>query len=203
MSQHGTTHRRTWGEPEPKKNSRNSGNSQNSLPPLRAEAEQFSQNSLPEGESGSIRENKNAILPGLSHGIKNNLCKSRENRESFSPSYTYVGAMCAHDTKVHRAGETPKYPKTPSLEQALWAALIEREDIRAIARRLGLPADGVSGSYRLTVLRIARSERFFEARPPDTSLRQEDWQRWCSLQESPRKMLDLLRKLIYGVRIWD
>jgi hypothetical protein len=40
------------------------------------------------------------------------------------------------------------------------------------------------------------------AKPSCMPLRHADWQRWRSMQESPRKMLDLLRKLIYGVRIW-
>ena len=111
--------------------------------------------------------------------------------------------MCAQETKIGGGRETPKTPKTPSPEQALWAGLINRENIRAIARRLNLPAGDASASYRLTVLGIARSEQFFEARPEDTSLRQQDWRNWRDLQESPRKMLDLLRKLIYGVRIWD
>ena len=200
MSQREAKENRTWDDPESGKNSRNSGNS---LPPCKAKPEQFSQNSLAQGESGSFRENQNAILPGPTHCSKNNLCKSRENRENSSLSCTYVGAMCAQETKVGWGKETPKYSKTPSPEQALWEALIDRENIHAIARRLGLPAGDASGSYRLAVLRIARSERFFEARPVDTSLRQQDWQRWRGLEESPRKMLDLLRKLIYGVRIWD
>ena len=111
--------------------------------------------------------------------------------------------MCAHDPKVHRAGETPESPKTPCPEHALWVAFIEKQNVRAIARRLALPAAGTAGFWRLTVLRIAESEQFFQAKPSDIPLRRQDWERWRHLEESPRKMLDLLRKLIYGVKMWD
>jgi hypothetical protein len=49
---------------------------------------------------------------------------------------------------------------------------------------------------------VAKSEAFMRAKPSCMPLRRADWQRWRRMQESPRKMLDLLRKLIYGVRIW-
>ena len=62
MSQSGTTEKHAWGGPDPKKNSLNS---QNSLPPSKDKTEPVSQNSQAQGESGSFRENQNAILPGL------------------------------------------------------------------------------------------------------------------------------------------
>jgi hypothetical protein len=86
---------------------------------------------------------------------------------------------------------------------SLWTSLVSKEDIYAIADRLALPPDDPVDSWRLAVLRIAKSDAFMHAKPEDVSLRREDWDRWRSLRESPRKMLDLLRKLIYGVRIWD
>ena len=80
---------------------------------------------------------------------------------------------------------------------------MSREDIHAIAYRLALSPEASTDSWRLAALRVARTEAFWDARPSDVPPTREDWQRWRRLKESPRKMLDLLRKLIYGVRLWD
>jgi len=82
-------------------------------------------------------------------------------------------------------------------------ALANKEDIYAIAYRLDLPPTDTVNAWRLAVLRIARSEAFMDAAPQGISLGRDEWQRWKALEASPRKMLGLLRKLIYGVRIWD
>lgn len=103
------------------------------------------------------------------------------------------------------AGAPPESPDSPSatLAQTLWTSLVNREDIRAIAERLALPPGKPVDSWRLAVLRIARSDDFMDFRPAEVPLRMEHWARWRSLQASPRKALGLLRKLIYGVKIWD
>ena len=80
---------------------------------------------------------------------------------------------------------------------------MNKEDIHAMAHRLALPPAEPVDSWRLAVLRIARSEAFIEAAPQDVPLTRADWERWKALETSPRKSLSLLRKLIYGVRIWD
>lgn len=80
--------------------------------------------------------------------------------------------------------------------------MTNKEDIYAIAYRLALPPGGPVDAWRLVALRVARSDAFMRTKPSCIPLRHADWQRWRSMQESPRKMLDLLRKLIYGVRIW-
>lgn len=86
---------------------------------------------------------------------------------------------------------------------ALWTALVNKEDIYAITYRLGLSPHASVDSWRLTVLHIACSEAFIKAVPQDVPLHRDDWERWKALDASPRKLLGLLRKLIYGVRIWD
>lgn len=87
--------------------------------------------------------------------------------------------------------------------QAVWTALAKREDIYAIAYRLGLSPNDAIDTWRLAALRIARSEAFIKAIPQDVPITRDDWQRWKALDASPRKMLGLLRKLVSGVRIWD
>ena len=80
---------------------------------------------------------------------------------------------------------------------------MNKEDIYAIAYRLALPpTDSVNG-WRLAALRITRSEAFIQVAPQDVPLTRDDWERWKALDASPRKLLSLLRKLIYGVWIWD
>jgi len=85
----------------------------------------------------------------------------------------------------------------------LWTALLDREDMKGIAERLGLTSDDPVEAWRLAVLRIARRDAFIRAVPPDVPMTQDDWKRWKALETSPRKALSLLRKLVYGVRIWD
>jgi hypothetical protein len=80
---------------------------------------------------------------------------------------------------------------------------VNKEDIYAIAYRLALPPSDAVDAWRLATLRIAKSDAFMHAKPSDISLPREDWDRWRLLEASPRKLLALLRKLIYGVRIWD
>lgn len=82
-------------------------------------------------------------------------------------------------------------------------SLTGKENIHAIAHRLGLPPEGSVDDWRRAVIRVAKSEAFIFVTPSYMHIRREDWQRWRELEESPRKMLDLLRKLVYGVRIWD
>ena len=160
----------------------------------------FSLSSLGAGESGRMRENQNAILPLVCPSEKDRLQRGRENRENDSPSYTCAGAARVN-RKLSRASVPPYSPDPPS--HTLWAALINREDIYAIACRLGLPPADPVDAWRLAILRIARSEDFMDYMPPDVPVRVEDWVRWWSIEASPRKLLGLLRKLIYGVRIWD
>lgn len=86
--------------------------------------------------------------------------------------------------------------------ERLWTSLANKEDVYAIAYRLALPPSDTVDAWRLAALRVAKSEAFMQTTPSHVPLRRADWQRWTELQESPRKMFDLLRKLIYGVRIW-
>jgi len=82
-------------------------------------------------------------------------------------------------------------------------ALVNKEDIYAIAYRLCLPPSDTVDAWRLAALRVARSDGFIQAVPQDVPMTRGDWERWKALEASPRKLLGLLRKLIYGVRIWD
>ena len=72
-----------------------------------------------------------------------------------------------------------------------------------MAYRLALPSEEPVDAWRKAILNIARSEAFIRATPQDVPLTRDDWERWRALEASPRKLLGLLRKLIYGVRIWD
>jgi len=81
--------------------------------------------------------------------------------------------------------------------------LMSRGDIHAIAYRLALSPEASTDSWRLAALRVAKTEAFWQARPSDVPLKREDWAQWRRLKESPRKMIDLLRKVVYGVRLWD
>ena len=81
--------------------------------------------------------------------------------------------------------------------------MMSRGDIHAIAYRLALSPEASTDSWRLAVLRVAKTEAFWQARPSDVPLKREDWAQWRRLKESPRKMIDLLRKVVYGVRLWD
>ncbi len=177
-----------------------------------AESKKNSRNShSPEtpGVFGSFRENKNGKLPRVTDCHKKKLCNSRENREFFSLLHA-CKTKNDYTCDVIKGGveKTPKTPETPStvspaLEHTLWTALIAKRNIYDIARCLKLSADCSPQSWRLAVLGLAKSDQFFEAKPSEILLRRQDWERWRSLKESPRKMLDLLRKIIYGVKIWD
>ena len=152
------------------------------------------------GESGRMRENQNAILPQATDCSDSDLPQFRENRENSSQLYTCAGA--AHgNTICSRAGAPPDSPHPPSV--ALWAALVNKEDIYAIAYRLGLPPADTVDAWRLATLRVGKSEDFMRAKPSEVPLGRDEWNRWKAIEASPRKLLGLLRKLIYGVRIWD
>ena len=166
----------------------------------------FSLSSRGEGESGRMRENRIAILPHASDCSDSDLQRSRENRENSLLLHTCAGAARGN-SELDTAQDVPFSPESPpasnpSPPELLWTALTNKEDIYAMAYRLRLPPSDPVESWRLAVLRIAKSEAFLQTKPPEIRLRHEDWQRWRSLSESPRKMFDLLRKLIYGVRIW-
>ncbi len=185
----------------------------NTNPDRRASGESrvagFSPSSLfspPQGESGRMRENQNAILPHLNSLSDNTLHQVRENRENSLQPYTCAGATRGN-RKLGTVQRIPFSPESPSAGHAtpaelLWTSFMNREDIYAIAYRLGLPPSKPVDGWRLAALRIAKSEAFMQAKPSSVPLHHGDWQRWRTMQESPRKMLDLLRKLIYGVRIW-
>ena len=81
--------------------------------------------------------------------------------------------------------------------------MVNKEDIYAIAYRLGLPPADTVDAWRLAALRIGKSEDFMRAKPSEVPLGRDEWNRWKAIEASPRKLLGLLRKLIYGVRIWD
>lgn len=168
------------------------------------ESSVFSRFSLGAGGSGRIRENRNAILPNASHSHTSDLQQARENREDNSQLYTCAGAT--HGDRKYSIGRAlPFSPDSPSEHQTavVWDAFEKKQDIYALAYRLDLlPSDPVD-RWRLAVLRIARSEGFIQAVPRDMRLGRDDWERWKALEASPRKLLSLLRKLIYGVRIWD
>ena len=159
------------------------------------------------GESGRIRENQIAILPHASDACENDLQRSRENRENSPQLHTCAGAARVNGN-FSGTGDTSIPPDPPSGRRStpadlLWTSLANKEDIYAIAYRLGLAPGDSTEAWRLSAIRVAKSEAFMRAKPSDESLRRADWERWRHLQESPRKMFDLLRKLIYGVRIWD
>ena len=164
----------------------------------------FSLSSRTEGESGRRRENQIAILPPATYSFDNNLQHVRENRENSSQLHTCAGAARGN-SELYTAGAPPESPHSPQAahSEALWTALVNKEDVYAIAYRLTLPPGDPVDAWRLTALRVAKSEAFMLAKPSHVPLRHADWQRWRSMRESPRKMLDLLRKLVYGVRIWD
>lgn len=167
----------------------------------------FSLFSLGAGESGRMRENQNAILPHVRPGDFTHLRASREKRENSSQLHTCAGAARGN-RELHRAEDTSVSPEPPwgdalALAERLWTSLVNKEDVYAIAYRLALPPSDPVDAWRLAALRVAKSEAFMQIKPSHVPLRRADWQRWTKLQESPRKMFDLLRKLIYGVRIWD
>ena len=111
-------------------------------------------------------------------------------------------AGAAHgDSNIDRGEEIREIRQVGAA--ALWAALVNREDIFAIADRLALSPDEPVDAWRLVILRIARSDAFMQTAPQDVPMTRDDWERWKALEASPRKLLSLLRKLIYGVRIWD
>lgn len=170
----------------------------------RAQSSRFSPFSLGAGGSGRIRENRNAILPNASHVHTSDLQQARENREDNPQLYTCAGATRG-DRKYSIGKTLPFPPDSPAALQAavVWDAFEKKQDIYAIAYRLALPASDTVDKWRLAVLRIARSEGFVQAVPRDMRLGRDDWERWKALEASPRKLLSLLRKLLYGVRIWD
>ncbi len=153
-----------------------------------------------QGESGRIRENENAILPGATACQISNLRYKRENRENSSQLYMCAGATRVN-TILNTAGAPPESPNPPSA--SLWTALVNKEDIYAIAYRLALPSTDSVNAWRMAALRITRSEAFIQTVPQDVPLTRDDWERWKAMEASPRKLLSLLRKLIYGVQIWD
>lgn len=171
---------------------------------LAAESSRFSLSSRRAGRIGRIREDRNAILPVPTRCDYRHLRLTRENREDSSQLYTCAGATHGN-TICSTAGAPPESPDSPSASQteALWTAFVNKEDIYAIAYRLALPPSDAVDAWRLATLRIAKSDAFMHAKPSDISLPREDWDRWRLLEASPRKLLALLRKLIYGVRIWD
>ena len=105
---------------------------------------------------------------------------------------------------MHEIPKIPEIPPRPDLsaEQALWAALIDREDIYAIANRLGLEPSGSPESWRIAALRIAKAEAFWSAKPVTAPLQRSEWEKWRQLKESPRAMFSLLRRIVGGTRIW-
>jgi len=164
------------------------------------ESSRFSLSSRRAGRIGRIREDGPAILLFVRPSNESKLQRIRENGENSSQPHTCAGA--AHgNTICSTAGAPPESPDPPPA--ALWAALVNKEDIYAIACRLGLPATDTVGAWRLAALRVARSDGFIQGAPGDVPMTQADWERWKALEASPRKRLGLLRKLIYGVRIWD
>ena len=171
-----------------------------------ARSSRISLSSPGEGDSGRIRENQIAILPHASDACENDLQRSRENRENSPQLHTCAGAARVNG-KFSGTGDTSIPPESPSVDtvaraELLWTSFANKEDIYAIAYRFGLPPSHSVDAWRLAALRVAKSEAFMRAKPSHVPLRDADWERWRRLQESPRKMLDLLRKLIYGVRIW-
>jgi len=164
------------------------------------ESSRFSLSSQRAGRIGRIREDRRPILPDVNLSDESQLQQSREDREDSLQLYTCAGA--AHGNRIYStAGAPPESPYPPSA--ALWAALVNKEDIYAIAYRLGLSSTDTVGAWRLAALRVARSDGFIQAVPQDVPMTRRDWERWKALEASPRKLLGLLRKLIYGVRIWD
>ena len=154
-------------------------------------------------ESGGISKNRDSAL---NPSAQANLQCEAESPESDLQLYTCAGARAGRS--IDPLQEIPQIPQIPlpfdpAPTAALWTALRNRENVYAVADRLGLSPEAGADSWRLAALRVARTEAFWDARPPDVPLTREDWQRWRRLKESPRKMLDLLRKLIYGVRLWD
>ena len=167
----------------------------------------FSLSSRGAGDSGRMRENQIAILPHASDQSDSDLQRSRENRENSPQPHTCAGAARVNG-KLDRTENTSIPPESPSGDRStpselIWTSLANKEDICAIAYRLGLAPGDSTDAWRLTALRVAKSEAFMQAKPSHVPLRGIDWERWRRLNESPRKMFDLLRKLIYGVRIWD
>ena len=167
----------------------------------------FSLSSRGAGDSGRIRENQIAILPHASDASQSDLQRSRENRENSPQPYACAGAARVN-RKLSGTGDISIPPESPSgrrptSAELLWTSLANKEDIYAVAYRLGLAPGDSTEAWRLAALRVAKSEAFMQAKPSHVPLRHADWERWRHLEESPRKMLDLLRKLIYGVRIWD
>jgi hypothetical protein len=90
----------------------------------------------------------------------------------------------------------------PTPESVLWDALLDRQNIYAIAYRLYLGPKGSVETWRQFVVWLASTELFWQARPRRSRLKRPEWERWRELNVSSRKRLDLLRKLIYGVNIW-
>ena len=189
MSHGGSTDRRALGESEARESSRFS---------------RFSRFSLGAGGSGRIRENQNAILPDIKPCHARRLQQPRENRENNSQLYACAGATHG-DRKYSIGNALPFSPDSPPERQAaiVWDAFERKQDIYDLACRLGLPPSDTVDRWRLAVLRITRSEVFIQAVPRDVRLGRDEWEQWKALEASPRKLLGLLRKLIYGVRIWD
>ena len=105
---------------------------------------------------------------------------------------------------MHEIPKIPEIPTRPdlSVEQALWAALIDREDIYAIADRINLRPGGAPPSWRIAALRIAKADTFWSAKPAAAPLQRSEWEKWRQLKESPRAMFSLLRRIVSGTRIW-
>ena len=88
-------------------------------------------------------------------------------------------------------------------ERALWDALLHRENIYGIAHRLCLGPEGSVETWRRFVVWLASTELFWQAKPRSIRLKRCDWERWRDVSATSRKRLDLLRKLLYGVDIWE
>lgn len=140
--------------------------------------------------------------PSAQRGLRRQTESPESNLQSYACAHTRVGGSRDWVRESPQIPETP-LPLDPTPAAALWTALRNRENVYAVADRLGLSPEAGADSWRLDALRVAKTEAFWDARPSDVPLTREDWQRWRRLKESPRKMLDLLRKLIYGVRLWD
>ena len=85
-------------------------------------------------------------------------------------------------------------------ECALWAALLQRDDIYCIAYRLCLGPEGSVDTWRRFVVWRAATELFWQAQPHGLQLERRDWEHWRDLQTSSRKKLKLLRKLLHRAR---
>lgn len=95
-----------------------------------------------------------------------------------------------------------KHKGTLELDRLLWDALLDGLNIYDIAERLCLPTNASVDDWRTDVLYAATDEGFWEARPAEITIDREEWEAWCHVEASPRKRLDLLRKLVGGTRLW-